>query len=266
MEERTMRKIHPILQVLIIAAVILGVRLLFSWLIQPYLLRMVQNALFLYQLLSFAVNVLAPFLAGILCFRVLENRPVHGGVLLIVSVVYQLLIWVPATVVNSYVGRFGENALVLYAKINVIAAPLLAAIAMTVAVRLLCAPEKSISAGAPSVRVSLLTHVLLLLFTCGIWHLIWIYRTTRYLNCVPGEAYRNPGTKLLLCMLVPFYSLYWVYKSAQRIDRLAKTVDVTSDLAVVCLILELFIPLIPPILMQDKMNKIVEGNTNTAEF
>ena len=60
-------------------------------------------------------------------------------------------------------------------------------------------------------------------------------------------------------MFVPFYSIYWTYKSAQRIDKLAASAGVTSDLAVACLILEIFIPLIPPILMQDKINKIVEA-------
>ena len=64
-------------------------------------------------------------------------------------------------------------------------------------------------------------------------------------------------------MFVPFYSIYWVYKSAQRIDKLAMTVDVISDLTVVCLILEIFVPLIPPILMQDKINKIADANTTT---
>ena len=263
MEERTMRKIHPVLQVLIMAAVILGLRLLFSWLIQPYMLQMVREALFLYQLLNFAVSVLAPFLAGLLCFKAIENRPVHWGVLLLISLVYQLLVWLPSTLVNSYIGRFGVDALAGYARINVITAPLLSATAMTIVVRLLCAPRNVGSAGDPSAKISLVAHVLLLLFTCGIWHIIWIYRTTRYLNCVPGEEYRNPGTKLLLCMLVPFYSIYWVYKTAQRIDKLAATVDVVSDLTVVCLILEIFVPLIPPILMQDKINKIVEANTIT---
>ena len=106
-------------------------------------------------------------------------------------------------------------------------------------------------------RRRLLHADFLLLFTFGIWNLIWIYRTTRYLNCVQDEKYRNPATKLLLCMFVPFYSIYWVYQSARRIDKLAAAVGVVSDLAVVCLILEIFVPLIPLILMQDKINQIV---------
>lgn len=104
---------------------------------------------------------------------------------------------------------------------------------------------------------SLAKHVLLLLFTLGIWRLIWIYKTTGYLNCVADEPPRNPTTKLLLCMFIPFYSIYWAYKSAQRIDKLAKEKDISSDLSALCLILEIFIAIIPPILMQDKINAIV---------
>ncbi len=260
MEERTMRKLHPILQVLIIAVIVLGIRLLFSWLMQPYLLQMVQKAPALYQLLGFVVNVLGPLLAGILCFRVLEKRPVKVWVLLLTIVCVNLVIGYFNTVITVYIGRFGDEYLARWGMINAFLTPVFTAVVLTFIVDVLTAPKKEIAADEESMRIGLFAHVLLLLFTCGIWHLIWIYRVTRYLNCLPDEEYRNPATKLLLCMFVPFYSIYWVYKSAQRIDKLAKTVDVVSDLAVVCLILEIFIPLIPPILMQDKINKIVEAS------
>ncbi len=107
------------------------------------------------------------------------------------------------------------------------------------------------------VYCGLMKHVLLLLFTFGIWNFIWIYRTTKYLNCVEDEEPRNPTTKLLLCLFVPFYSIYWIYKSAQRIDKLAKTKGISSDIATLCLILAIFVGIIPPILMQDKINAIV---------
>lgn len=111
-------------------------------------------------------------------------------------------------------------------------------------------------------------HVLLLLFTFGIWYLIWIYRVTGYLNRVEDEPPRNPTTKLLLCMFVPFYSIYWVYKSAQRVDKLAAAGGLASDITTLCLILAIFVPIIPPILMQDKINAIVtagaDGGTQYA--
>lgn len=111
---------------------------------------------------------------------------------------------------------------------------------------------------------SMALHIVLLLFTLGIWQLIWIYRVTDALNCVQDEPPRNPVTKLLLCMFIPFYIIYWTYKSAQRIDKLAWNKGLTSELATICLILEIFVPIIPPILMQDKMNAI-SGVTDSAQ-
>ena len=107
-----------------------------------------------------------------------------------------------------------------------------------------------------SAYCSLVKHILLLLFTFGIWYLIWIYRTTENLNCLEDEPPRNPATKLLLCMFVPFYSIYWVYKSAQRIDRLSAMAGRPSDSATLCLILAIVIGIVPPILMQDKINSL----------
>lgn len=110
----------------------------------------------------------------------------------------------------------------------------------------------------------LFKHVLLMLLTCGIWNLIWIYRMTRYLNRVSGEEERNPVTKLLLCMFVPFYAAYWIYKSAQRIDKLGAQTGVKSNLAVLCLILCMVIGLVPYILMQDKVNEIIVAENSTV--
>lgn len=110
----------------------------------------------------------------------------------------------------------------------------------------------------PEAYCGLVKHILLLLFTCGIWLLIWVYRMTGYTNSVKGEEKRNPTNKLLLYIFVPFYSIYWMYKTAQRIDNMAKAKNVESDLATLCLILAIFVPIVAPILMQDKMNKIVK--------
>ncbi len=104
--------------------------------------------------------------------------------------------------------------------------------------------------------VDMVKCVLLLLFTFGIYWLIWIYRTTRYLNRVEGETVRTPVSQLLLCMFVPFYQIYWVYQSAKRIDSLASYRGITSDLTVICLVLAIFVPIISPMIMQDKINSV----------
>lgn len=103
-------------------------------------------------------------------------------------------------------------------------------------------------------------HVLLLLFTFGIWYYIWIYRMTGYTNAAENEEYRNPTKKLLLCLFIPFYIIYWTYKTAQRVDKMAAAKGISSDMATLCLILAIFVPIIPPILLQDKMNNIATAN------
>ena len=119
------------------------------------------------------------------------------------------------------------------------------------------APKNATEVCADAYYVSLGKHICLLLFTCGIWSLIWIYKATKYTNLLQGEAERNPTNKLLLCMFVPFYSIYWTYKTALRIDAMAKKRGISSDLGTVCLILAIFVGIVPPILMQEKINTLV---------
>lgn len=110
----------------------------------------------------------------------------------------------------------------------------------------------------------LFEHMMLLLLTFGIWPLIWIYRTTRNLNSVEGESVRSPVKKLLLCMFVPFYLPYWMYQSAIRADKLAKRRGMEDDISVWCLITAFLMPLIPYILIQNRMNEILKREPAAA--
>ena len=85
---------------------------------------------------------------------------------------------------------------------------------------------------------------------------IWIYRTTAYTNRVQDEEQRDPTKKLLLCLFVPFYSIYWTYKTAQRVDKLSVQKGLPGDSATMMLILAILIGIVPPIMLQDKINKI----------
>lgn len=107
-------------------------------------------------------------------------------------------------------------------------------------------------------------HALLLVLTLGIWYLIWIYRMTKYTNAAEGEEYRSPAKKLLLCMFIPFYSIYWTYKTAQRVDKMAAAKGISSEMTTLCPIFAIFIVIIPPILLQDTMNKIVLAGDQPA--
>jgi hypothetical protein len=106
-----------------------------------------------------------------------------------------------------------------------------------------------------SAYCSLGLHIVLCLFTFGIWTYIWTYRTTRFCNKAKNTVWQNPTTKLLLCMFVPFYQIYWFYKQGQRLDLIARDKqDYHSDMATLCLILGIFIPIIAVIIMQDRIN------------
>ena len=109
-------------------------------------------------------------------------------------------------------------------------------------------------------------HIVLCLFTFGIWYLIWTYRTTKFLNKTPGAEQYNPTNKLLLCIFVPFYQIYWMYKHGQRIDTFSKYKKLNnSDMATMCLILGIFIPIVACILMQDRINALCMAKTPTEE-
>ena len=60
----------------------------------------------------------------------------------------------------------------------------------------------------------------------------------------------------LLCVFVPFYGIYWTYKTAGKIDRMACDEGIYSELGAACLLLAFLIPIVPPILMQSKINEI----------
>ena len=109
----------------------------------------------------------------------------------------------------------------------------------------------------PNGYFDMVPHILLLLFTFGIWRLIWVYKTTEFLNCTPNEPERTPVCQLLLFMFVPFYSFYWIYASCKRIDALGYYKNIPGEITVMCVICEIFINLLTPMFMQDKINNIV---------
>lgn len=126
-------------------------------------------------------------------------------------------------------------------------------------------------------------HIVLLLFTFGIYHLYWVYRASAYIGTEEASP-KNPRTQLLLYIFVPFYFIYLTYTSARFIDALANSKGLKSNRALICLIIScvtipsiifalpsfanpfiLFTPLIlvspsiliiPPILMQARINAI----------
>lgn len=98
--------------------------------------------------------------------------------------------------------------------------------------------------GYNDMYVGMVKHILLSLFTLGIYNCIWTYKTTEALNCGNNEI-QSGAKKLLLCIFVPFYRIYWYYNQSKRLENLMKEKDsAASDFAVVTLILAIFVPIV----------------------
>ena len=256
MNER--KKLHFLIEAVIFAAVILALKVIAGIILTGiYKSADYQTISVIGTAATYIDFITYPAIAAIVLYKVIEKSEAKAGALILVAVAFSFIIRIFEAYVLVFASSYGMEILANTSNVITYTGPVIRALVTVPVLNVLGAPKKEANIFDKDMETGLWGHVMLMLFTCGIWNLIWIYRVTRYLNCVEGEEYRNPAAKLLLYMFVPFYGIYWIYKSAQRIDKLAYTANVTSDLAVVCLILEIFVPIIPPILMQDKINKIV---------
>ena len=104
--------------------------------------------------------------------------------------------------------------------------------------------------------VDLVKLVILCIVTCGIYEFYWIYKVTEFTN-QDGAEYRNPVNKLLLCLFVPFYFLYWIYVTCKKIEVMSNQRGVPgNDVTVLAIVLYLVISLGVPAVMQSAINKI----------
>ena len=113
--------------------------------------------------------------------------------------------------------------------------------------------------------VGMAGHVLLLLFAPGLWILVWIFRTTKFLNKTPDTAAQSHFGQMVLCMLVPFYAIFWFWKQAKRSDALAASRGIPSDTATTALILAIFFPFASYIIVQNTVNKACLAPAPVAE-
>lgn len=97
-------------------------------------------------------------------------------------------------------------------------------------------------------------HIFFTVITLGIWMLIWIYHVTKNLS---KDGARKPWTELLLCMFVPFYYIYWIYKTAEHTEKYGAENGKTFQISILCLAIAIVSPLISTIVIQDKINQIV---------
>jgi hypothetical protein len=80
-------------------------------------------------------------------------------------------------------------------------------------------PVTPIPLYAGQIRERSSAMVLLLgLFTCGVYHLYWLYKTTEELRNATGDTTLNPGTDLLITLLTcGVWGLFMQFRNAQKI-------------------------------------------------
>lgn len=103
-------------------------------------------------------------------------------------------------------------------------------------------------------------HIMLLLVVPVFYKMCRRFRTTSVINKISNEPKRNAFLQTLLCYIVPFYSFYWTYTTARRSDVVAVSKGLLSNTSTLCLILHLFIPVLPPMIIQDKINQVVSDD------
>lgn len=118
----------------------------------------------------------------------------------------------------------------------------------------------------PEGYVGMVPFILLMVFTCGIYYLMSIYRMTKVTNNDKTEAERRPALQLLACMFIPIYAFYWMYKTSQRADNmLGDNFDIKSDTKVLNLLLSIFgFSFVAMVILQDTINKALGGATGAS--
>ena len=107
-------------------------------------------------------------------------------------------------------------------------------------------------------RISIPLHIFWSLFTCGVWTLVWIHHVTNNLNYVEDVEERSPMAETLLCLFLPLYYVYWLYKTGEYVEAYGAEHGKTFKLDLLCLIFAFVCPLMSTVLIQDKINRIVD--------
>ncbi|MBO5454412.1 MAG: DUF4234 domain-containing protein [Clostridia bacterium] len=141
------------------------------------------------------------------------------------------------------------------AKFSNIVNDILGIIAYYFCIKLILNKEKIYVEQFENGYINMFVHCLLMLYSCGVWNFIWIYRTTRYLNTVGDGRKQNPIIELFLCM-IPFYPIYWGNIVSRKIDKLCLKKNINTEISIICTILMTVIIFLPPLIMQNTINRI----------
>lgn len=105
--------------------------------------------------------------------------------------------------------------------------------------------------------IDIAKHIFLSLITCGIWLFVWNYHVTKNLNDVESVEDRGPGRELALCMFLPFYYPYWLYKTAEAVEDYGMENGKEFKIDILCIAFSFLCPLYATVWIQNKINVVV---------
>lgn len=102
--------------------------------------------------------------------------------------------------------------------------------------------------------------VVLVIVTCGIYYIYWIYKTTEEIKNFMEREDINPTLELILSLVTcGIYTYYWIYKYGKMVNiEMPKKVgmDNSEDNTMLLVILAIFIYPVSVAIFQDKLNAI----------
>jgi len=170
-EENIKKKLNPIVEIVIIL-----------------LITLVCNffANFFYTLFDF--TFLCPVIAALFCMKVIEKRKLQFWKIILISLGVGILI----KILNMFFIAFLDMGILFnYNYVIRFFEKVLQAVLTVVFANIFEGSTEKVKTSNVKGYFNLDLHILLLIFTFGIWRLIWIYRVTEYLNGVQEKEKRN---------------------------------------------------------------------------
>ena len=97
--------------------------------------------------------------------------------------------------------------------------------------------EKMVKKEDARISGDLARHIFMLVFLGGFWLFPWVYKTAvalREANRKESNYYTSPAAQALLFAFVPFYSIYWFYKTASTINVYAYRCNAVAKIVGLC--------------------------------
>lgn len=106
-----------------------------------------------------------------------------------------------------------------------------------------------------SAYIGIPSHILLCIFTMGIWNVIWTYRTTKAINKISNDGKTYDPIAVLLLHFIPFYSLYWTYTQTRRLENELKHGEEKGNMGALSVIIRIIDGFAGTVYMQYKINE-----------